>query len=263
MCIAILNKPKTPLTKKVLRTCWDNNYHGAGMMYVDKGELKVFKELKDFNIFYAEYIKQREKHKSSYFVLHFRISTHGRINETNCHPFLVTPFQGFVHNGIIYNAPKSDEFSDTYMFNKVILQEMPDTWENNSVMCELIQHYIGSGSKLVILNADNSWKIINEKAGVWDNGNWFSNSTYKESKYVNYGGRWYDKDDFKSGFYYHNSKGSPSQSVIQFDKHKKHEKLVSNCSFCNQPFSPYVYSLKNYCCNDCKSDLTAREFIID
>jgi hypothetical protein len=52
----------------------------------------------------------------------------------------------------------------------------------------LIQQYIGSGSKLAFLNTKGEINIINDKAGVWDDGVWYSNSGYKATSYFDYGG---------------------------------------------------------------------------
>lgn len=188
MCIAIYNPNNVTLKKKVLKNCWDNNTDGAGMLYLDGGVLKVHKEMTNFNNFYSFYQDVRRNHSKSHIVLHFRISTHGKINETNCHPFLVNNKLGFVHNGIISNSPYSKDFSDTYMFNEHILQKLPSDFLHNDALTELITEYIGTGSKLIFFDDTNQAYIFNEKAGVWDNGCWFSNTTYKYSGYRDYGG---------------------------------------------------------------------------
>lgn len=189
MCIAILNTKKVTLKKQTLKNCWDNNSDGAGMLYVDNGTLKVFKEMDDFNVFYNKYLDIRKTHKDSQIVLHFRISTHGKINKTNCHPFLVDKNIGFVHNGIISGMPHSNDFSDTYMFNELYLKKLPRKFEQNEAIKSLIEDFIGT-NKLIFLDSDNNATIFNEKAGTWDNDCWFSNTTYKYSYdgWVDYGG---------------------------------------------------------------------------
>lgn len=187
MCIAILNPTEVTLEKSVLKTCWENNRDGAGMLYVVNGVLTTHKEMKNFDSFYNHYLDVRKKHRDSQVVIHFRISTHGKVDLTNCHPFIVNDEWGFVHNGIISSAPKSKEFSDTYMFNQEVLQKLPKDWLFNDGIFDLVQEYIGS-SKLLFLNSSNDAYIVNEEWGVWDMGCWFSNTTYKASKYLDYGG---------------------------------------------------------------------------
>jgi hypothetical protein len=40
----------------------------------------------------------------------------------------------------------------------------------------------------VFLDTDNQYHIVGEEKGVWDLGCWFSNSSYKEVDYYDYGG---------------------------------------------------------------------------
>ena len=188
MCIAILNPNDVTLKKKVLQTCWDNNKDGAGLLYLNKGVLTTHKEMTDFDKFFSHYLKVRKEHADSQVVIHFRISTHGKIDLENCHPFVVNKEWGFVHNGIISNVARHKDFSDTNMFNRHILQKLPHDWIHNDAIYELVTGYIGS-SKLLFLNTNNDAYIINEEAGVWDMGCWFSNTTYKQSRMLDVGGR--------------------------------------------------------------------------
>jgi predicted glutamine amidotransferase len=187
MCIAILNTKGTTLKKDILRNCWENNGDGAGLLYItDDKKLETFKEMKSFDSFYDKYIEVRKKYGKRNIVLHFRISTHGKINETNCHPFLVDDNVGFVHNGMIYSVPTSTDYSDTYMFNELILKNLKQGFENEDAILDMLADYIGNGSKLIFLNKNNEWSIVNESAGHWHLGCWFSNTSYKQ---VN---NWYD-----------------------------------------------------------------------
>lgn len=189
MCIIIANAPFNTLSKETIKNSWNNNDHGAGLMYVNEGEIVIKKELHSVQKFYKAYTKARKDCPESNIVLHFRISTHGKINTDNCHPFSVNEGLAFAHNGIISNAPRSADFSDTYMFNQTILKSMPDGFIRNNAIRELIHNYIGTGSKLVFLDKNNTVEIINEKAGHWDNGNWYSNYTYQKSMYRDFGGQ--------------------------------------------------------------------------
>jgi len=189
MCIAILNTKKATLSKDTLRNCWENNGDGAGILYIHNKKMQVFKEMNSFDNFYNNYLEIKRKHGKNNIVLHFRISTHGKINETNCHPFLVNDDLGFVHNGMIYDVPVSKDYSDTYMFNECVLKEFKDGFEYNDVIMDMIGEFIGQGSKLVFLNTDDEYFIVNEKAGHWHMDCWFSNSSYKQvNNYVDFGG---------------------------------------------------------------------------
>jgi predicted glutamine amidotransferase len=189
MCIAILNTKSVTLKKKLLNNCWENNGDGAGILYTLDGKMQVFKEMTSFDKFYNEYLRIRKEIPKQNIVLHFRISTHGKINETNCHPFLVHDELGFVHNGMIYDVPTSKDYSDTYMFNEQVLKNLKHEFEYNETMLEVLESFIGSGSKLIFLNSSDDYSIVNEKAGHWNMNCWFSNSSYKQvNDYVDYGG---------------------------------------------------------------------------
>lgn len=188
MCIAIMNGFKTTLKKDWVRNSWENNGDGAGLLWVNDGKLEIFKEMTTFDTYYNKYIEVRKEFPKSNILLHFRISTHGKINTTNCHPFLVDKTIGFIHNGMIHQVERNTEFSDTYMFNELILKKLPKGFEKNVAMQELLHNYIDS-SKLVFLNNKNEPTIINEEAGHWVGDTWFSNSSYKQvNSWVDYGG---------------------------------------------------------------------------
>lgn len=195
MCIAILNK-SNQLSRKTLKNCWDSNDDGAGFMYVRDGVLNVFKQPNtspaDFDSLYVAYataFKHRDKHTPM--VLHFRIATHGMTPEF-LHPFLVTDTLGFVHNGII-NGLGTHDYSDT-AFLRDMLRELPEPMTGNvqglvgtQIMLTMLHKFIGAGNKLIFLDNTGDFEIVNEEAGMWDDGNWFSNSSYKERGVRYYG----------------------------------------------------------------------------
>lgn len=206
MCIAILNEPNNVIDYLTLQNCWDNNQDGAGMLYIENNKLKTYKEMNSFKKFYDTYLRIREADMSKKIVLHFRISTHGKIDVTNCHPFLVNKNLGFVHNGIISGLPYSNDYSDTYMFNRHILQNMPNDFLQHKGILTLIEEFI-SYSKLVFLDKQNNSTIIGEEKGIWDGGNWYSNSTYKYSDYYDVGGQKVSKKSKNKTSVFYNGTG--------------------------------------------------------
>jgi predicted glutamine amidotransferase len=203
MCIAILNTPNITFSKSIIKTCWENNSDGAGLIWTDtkRKRLHTFKELDSVEAYYAKYIEVRRKHPKSKVVLHFRISTSGGVNLNNTHPFEVNAGLAFVHNGVISELNGIDkQRSDTNLFNLRVLQNLPAGFERNQAIADLIAKYIGH-SKLIFLNANNEHTIINPSLGKSDptySGCWFSNSTYKPSAYYDYGGKQIAKAGYKS-----------------------------------------------------------------
>lgn len=176
MCIAILNR-KGALSRKILNECWNNNPDGAGLAFFNGRKIVIEKELKSFKCFYRTYTEHKTHFPDTDFLIHFRIATHGKINETNCHPFRISKTAAFIHNGIISRLAGKGEFSDTHKFNELVIKKLPANWMRSEPIIEMMQGYIGY-SKLVFLFGETSL-ILNEDFGIWDKGNWFSNDTYK------------------------------------------------------------------------------------
>ena len=170
------------ISKSTLRRCYDANPDGAGFMYAEDKQLVVNKGYFTFKEFYKEY----KPHGDKQVLIHFRIKTHGPINKDNCHPFLVNSGLGFIHNGIISGYGSSIK-SDTIEFNEAILQKIVSKHGNNSLfddpMVELIENVIGY-SKLVFLDRHGNYTIMNEKKGNWNDGVWYSNTSWKKPEPV-------------------------------------------------------------------------------
>ena len=214
MCIIAVIPQGKQVSKETLKTCWENNVHGGGFCYTNGKSVETFKELASFKRFYNEFTKKRSEYVNSTFVVHFRISTHGKVNLDNCHPFSVNKQLAFAHNGIIHNSTRSENYSDTVMFNHEVLKKLPKNFVFDTTMHKLIQAYIGNGSKLAFLTHDNRYVIINEEAGVWDNGVWFSNRGYERSKYLDYGGTTIGWDKFYGNNYKGIASSQPKQSAM-------------------------------------------------
>ena len=189
MCIAVVNPKAVTLKKQILQNCWDNNNDGAGILYVQDNKVVAKKEMNDFNVFYSYY--QEAKRSGNDIVLHFRIGTSGGVNEHNCHPFHVNDDTWFVHNGMLdVVVPHNSPISDTQIFNNAFLKGLPSDFMYNDTILDLIEYTIGSGNKFIFFNEHGHWRIVNEQAGSWDLGCWFSNKSYsysyKKPVYNNY-----------------------------------------------------------------------------
>ena len=230
MCIAILSPKGTQLSKETLNICWLNNYNGAGFAYNDdSGKLHTVKEMENFDKFYDKYEAIRTKFPNSTMLIHFRISTHGVINRTNCHPFKVNKDLAFIHNGVIRDVEDDKKYSDTNMFNRTILRMLPGlniSMLTSKGMKKLMGEFIGY-SKLVFMDSDNNYAIINEQKGHWgEDGIWYSNDSYKKVKdTIDFGGRSVSRSQLSGGLnsgsyggsyggsYYGGSYGSSGSSL--------------------------------------------------
>jgi len=177
MCIAILQPRNKRLKRKTLKACWDNNPNGGGFMYALDGKIVVVKELEKFDSFYSQFHNHRTKHNVD-FILHFRIATHGLIDEKNAHPHQANFKTWFVHNGIIsQKCDTKSSLSDTVKFAKLLSKLETDFMLNDSVL-ELVREYIDT-DKIIFLNNQGKIRIVNKSLGVKKYGCWFSNSTYQ------------------------------------------------------------------------------------
>lgn len=181
MCIAILKPKDKKISKEVLQTCFNNNKDGCGFAYCDKGTVMMCKYMK-FDDFYNDYIKVENK---SNMLIHFRIATHGGVNLLNTHPFKLNNRMALIHNGVISGYGDKENISDTRDFiAKVIGNISWKMWKNPSFV-ELVDRAIGY-SKLVILDKSGEYFIVGEDKGEWNDGVWFSNTSYKPRTYKTY-----------------------------------------------------------------------------
>ena len=119
--------------------------------------------------------------KDNDLVIHFRYGTHGNIDKDMTHPFLVDNNLAVMHNGII-SVPEAmqKDISDSYYFNRTVLQKLPNNFLENPAIVDLIEMRIG-GSVLVFLdNKGNVTKIGSKCKEIIYNGCWFSNPYWIE-----------------------------------------------------------------------------------
>ena len=189
MCIAILQKSgaKT-LTEDVIQNCYNNNDDGSGIAYVDEKNNIQVKKYRELDTFVDQYTQLHKKYgNTTPFMVHSRIGTHGTNDgTTNVHPFWVNSDMVFCHNGIISNVKDDKKLSDTQVFNRDILQQLPNLWVKNPATIGMMSKFIGN-SKLIFLSSDRTFKIVNKQMGHWVDKTWFSNSSYK-SNVFDYGG---------------------------------------------------------------------------
>lgn len=181
MCIIAYSPASVTIPKEHLEQSFISNADGAGFMYAEHDRLHIEKGFMDFNSFYKAY----KPHEDKPIAVHFRITTHGDSNQENTHPFQVGKNLAFVHNGVISAVGRPDKSkSDTYWFNQKILvpvYKRDSRFIFKDHFKDLIKEYIG-WSKLVFINNKGHHTIINEDKGVWDNGVWYSNTSYKPRK---------------------------------------------------------------------------------
>ena len=279
MCVIAIQPRGIQISREHLENCWDNNNHGAGIMYSVDGKIIVKKEMKSFDKFYS-HIEEATKHDTSV-VIHFRIATSGGINDYNCHPFKVHKNLYFCHNGILdIDVPKGSKENDTQIFNNALMKPLPYNFYKNNAIMNVLEYTIGSGNKFVFLDDKGDFYILNEKAGEWsEDGAWFSNTSYKRSSfkkypsystYNTYGGwsdEWYDGYSKPVS----NSKTTYKYNKDEFEVEEVVDEAVgqgegydySICDCCNEwcmvDEVKYVRDWNSYVCAGCFEDLEIEE----
>lgn len=219
MCIAIYKPKNVELpTEQILKNCFEANDDGAGFAFACNNRVYIKKGFMTFQSFMDAWNANNEKYhfKDLGMLIHFRIHTHGANDATMTHPFPITSDEGalskpetmsdyaVVHNGIITltstEAARTSSLSDTAVFIRDYLNLIArnKNWFHVSSNIELIEHLIGFGSKMAILN--RTGEIIATRGFTEDNGIFYSNSSYKESyskvKSYDYSSKGYAYSDY-------------------------------------------------------------------
>jgi len=202
MCLAIFKPQNKKVLKHEMENAFDNNDDGAGFAYPHNGKVEIQKGYFKFEDFW----KAIQPHMDKPMVIHFRWTTHGLTNKDNCHPFRVTDNLVMIHNGMINGIDINDKdksdtrtFVDDYVkpINKGNPRFIYTEYGNRT-----LKACIGS-SKLVFLNKKGESVIVNESAGHWQDGVWYSNDSYKTIKvrYSNFSSPYYSASHCYSGTY--------------------------------------------------------------
>ncbi|MGI9571739.1 MAG: class II glutamine amidotransferase [Candidatus Actinomarinaceae bacterium] len=250
MCLAILQKQgASKISDAQITNAFKNNNDGCGISYIYQNQIKVHK-IMNINECVSIYNQIHKNHsKTSNIMLHFRIGTHGVNSKYNVHPFWVNNDLIFCHNGIINNVDNCNKRSDTRVFNDVVLKSLPNRFIHNASIIKMMSDFIGH-SKLIFLNSNNQFKIVNEKMGHWIGKTWFSNSSYKPNKF-DFGGYSSRANFNQCNFNFDDDDGV--EYVAPKIKLKQTRYINRKCEKCSQLVSKQHYhsDTHNWVCGVC------------
>ena len=202
MCIIAAKAAGVPMpSRDTIRNMWEANRDGAGLMYVERGQVHIEKGFMSYEDFIKvlDRLEGRLNMTKTPLVMHFRITTHGGTKPENTHPFpisdnvgalkklTVTTDLGVAHNGIIHSVDPRKGISDTmeYIASQLapLRKAMPRFYENKHAML-LVKNAIES--RMVFLTKDGKLYTIGDF--VEDNGMLYSNTSYQGyiSRYRNF-----------------------------------------------------------------------------
>lgn len=179
MCIAIVKTKDAEIPDEYLEESFEHNRDGAGLAYASNGKLYTIKGIFDEKEF-IKAVRKAEKLAEGAMLIHCRIGTHGLKDKNNCHPHIISNKCVLIHNGILrIDMPLNSKDSDTIWFIRKYLKPLSRDFMKDDAICELIEMAIGSNNKFALLNNKGEYRILNESAGNWENGVWYSNCSYK------------------------------------------------------------------------------------
>jgi hypothetical protein len=179
MCLAIYKPADTAADWDAYESGHRQNNDSWGFAAVVNGEIVTRCGLGKF----PEFREAFEPFADRQAIIHFRWATHGKLNEDNCHPFMVSDGLAMIHNGVVsIKCNVEPAMSDTWHFNELILKPMhsrdPEFYNRSDVIYS--QEVAHDTSKFVFLRADGDWRIWNNENGVWESdGHWYSNDSYE------------------------------------------------------------------------------------
>ena len=189
MCL-IIYKPKDKLiSKERLKQAFQANSDGWGILGGKDifGSLWHAKDCTDFDHFYKFYKSMKVN-----MLIHFRTASSGFISTENCHPIFINDNLAFMQNGNLYEysnhfpGRQRDKQTDIQRFNKEVLQCLPNGFLGVPEIRDALELYcVANFTKIVFMDSCCNIEIINEQAGEWENGIWYSNGGIRD--YIGYG----------------------------------------------------------------------------
>lgn len=268
MCIAIYKAKGVFVPEDHLRQGFKSNSDGCGLAWVNPRTHKIetYKSM-DYLPWFNEYTRVVEEYNNPEMLIHFRITSKGKTTLDNCHPFVINNDMAMIHNGTItkIHVDTASGESDTAVFARDWLGQLPKGWEDNEPLKLMIEDFIG-WSKIVILHRKKGPIFLNESKGVWNDDHtiWYSNKsyeTYKTTKTNNYnktaalsyyGGRDWDDYDYPFNHYSDLTKQSMTNNVPAVVTQDDTSALVK-CNTCGKfkPTNKVYQSLADCICYDC------------
>ena len=173
MCLLIANPDNQPIDLNVIETATESNPDGFGFAFVKDGEVKIHKPAS------CDPYKQLSLLKKYGWpqLIHWRYTTSGETCDKFAHPFRLNKTSALAHNGVLPIKIQKG-LSDTATLVKS-LRKKPHKAVNRLKKLDY------KGNKFAVLNTRNL-HIVNEEAGEWRDGIWYSNKTGFESRWGSY-----------------------------------------------------------------------------
>lgn len=163
----------------------ERNPDGHGLAIVAGDQLIVRRGMSPHTMI-DKLVRLRRRYPAGPALFHSRLATHGTRSLANCHPFAVDGDRRTVlaHNGILpsrVQPTKADPRSDT----RIAAEEFRARFgpPHQARVRRRLERWITPFNRIVILTVDPAFTrqafILNEHAGTWHDGTWYSNHDYQ------------------------------------------------------------------------------------
>lgn len=175
MCIIINNPTGQLLSEKRLHIAYNNNPHGVGIMWHERGHVETIKAMMSFR----DFLDLHSELEGIPHAIHFRWRTAGDLGQQRCHPFPVFTKQNdgidlwMMHNGTIGKYAKgSEQKSDTELFAEALRTNI-QKWDNplhvlQPGVLSRLSKTIGQNNKLLFMGSGNLTALVNSASGWFD-----------------------------------------------------------------------------------------------
>jgi hypothetical protein len=179
MCVIIVRPANKTISGAILAQANKANPHGWGIAATTpQGKMQIRRGFDTAQLLTA-YNELGAAENTV--VVHCRIGTSGKLNTENTHPFKIATGKYLFHNGIFSDIElTTPDRSDTWHLAqqmKPLFRENPNTHHDPEFISHMTRYCTkGYPNKLVIMTQKDV-VIINDKAGLYVDGVWFSNSS--------------------------------------------------------------------------------------
>jgi len=200
MCIIIYDPEGKGMPEERLREAHTANPDGWGVTWYAQNNTRWYGkstgDYRSFNSYRNMFLDNATKS-----LIHFRTASSGGKEIDACHPLICDGLL-FVQNGNYFeysNQLWTDKRTDVQRFNDELLKNFPRAFLHIPEIRKALEDYNRNNySKMVFMDDCGNVDIINESAGEWVDGIWYSNGGIEH--YVGYGysgGYYYNADDVR------------------------------------------------------------------
>jgi glutamine amidotransferase len=240
MCLLTFLPAGTTPDEDALHTGAEFNPDGHGYALITPDGRLLTGRGMDAPALIEEFTALRHQHPGGPALFHSRLATHGRLDLDNCHPFPVggDPRTVVAHNGILptrVHPQGGDRRCDTRIAAEEYLPTLAALRSPRAL--RRLERWMGADNKMVILTINPTHPrpayLLNESSGIWQDGIWYSNDTYRPFDDRDRYHRWWQRPGFSpSARWWDGTAPVCGYCVEVLDDHDTHCPRCGRCPDC-------------------------------